>query len=160
MLRRIIILYGVLGPVTGATLYVAVSALASVFQLRPDIFLDPRFFGATLLANIDLVTWQIAVSAPVTLLPALFTGWMTARRIERYGHCRWWLSCSYGSVFSGGLAIIGLSLGHLTMPHLTIIPPVLGGSALIALIGFVGTWPCWRLAKATFPGYRSSPQNL
>jgi hypothetical protein len=160
MLRRIIILYGVLGPVAGATLYVGMSALASVFQLRPDIFLDPRFFGTTLLANLDLVTWQIAVSAPVTLLPALFTGWMTARKIERHDDCPWWLSCGYGGVFSGGLAIIGLGLGHLLMPHLTIIPPVLGGSALIALIGFVGTWPCWRLATAALPAYRSSPQNL
>jgi hypothetical protein len=160
MPKRIIILYGVLGPVAGATLYVAMSALASVFQLRPDIFLDPRFFGATLLANLDLVTWQIAVSAPVTLLPALLTGWLSALRIERRGDCPWWLSCSYGSAFSGGLAIIALSLGHLLMPHLTSVPPVIGGSALIALIGFVGTWPCWRLATAAFPAYRNSPQNL
>jgi hypothetical protein len=160
MHKRIMILYGVLGPVAGATLYVAMSALASVLHLRPDIFLDPRFFGATLLANFDLVTWQIAVSAPVTLLPALFTGWMTAQRIEREGHCPWQLSSGYGGMFSGGLAIIGLSLGHLVMPQLTIIPPVFGGSSLIALIGFVGTWPCWWLATAAFPTYRSSPQNL
>ena len=160
MLKRIIILYGVLGPVAGATLYVAVSALASVFQLRPNIFLDPRFFGTTLLANLDLVTWQIAVSAPATLLPAVLTGWITARRIERLAGCPGWLSCSYGGMFSGGFAMIGLGLGQLLMPHLTIIPPVLGGSALIALIGFVGTWPCWRLATSAFPAYRSSPQNL
>jgi hypothetical protein len=160
MLKRIIILYGVLGPVAGAALYVAISALASVFQFRPDIFLDPRLFGTTLLANLDLVTWQVAVSATVTLLPAVLTGWMTAQRIEREGHCPWWLSCGYGGVFSGSLAVIGLGLGHLLMPHLTIIPPILGGSALIALIGFVGTWPCWRLATAALPAYRSSPQNL
>jgi hypothetical protein len=160
MLKRIIILYGVLGPVAGATLYVALSALASILHVRPDIFLDPRFFGTTLLANLDLVTWQIAVSAPVTLLPAVITGWMTVQRLERYGNCPWWLSCGYGGVFSGGLAIIGLSLGHLTMPHMTSIPPIIGGSALIALIGFVGTWPCWRLATAAFPAYRNSPQNL
>jgi hypothetical protein len=160
MLKRIIILYGVLGPVAGAALYVAMSALASIFQFRPDIFLDPRFFGPTLLANLDLVTWQIATSAPVTLLPAVITGWMTAQRIERRGHCPWWLSCGYGGAFSGGFAVIGLSIGHMTMPHLTNIPPILGGSALIALIGFVGTWPCWRLATAAFPAYRSSPQNL
>jgi hypothetical protein len=159
MLKRIVTLYGVLGPVAGATLYVALSALASAFQFRPDIFLDPRFFGTTLLANLDLVTWQIAVSAPITLLPALLTGWMTTLRIERDGNCPWWLSCGYGGLLSGSLAIIGLSLGHLTMPHLTIIPPILGGSALIALIGFVGTWPCWWLATAAFPAYRSSPQN-
>jgi hypothetical protein len=160
MLRRIVILYGVLGPVAGATLYVAMSALASAFQLRPDIFLDPRFFGATLLANLDLVTWQIAVSAPLTLLPALLTGWMTARQVEREGHCPWWLSCGYGGLFSGGLAVIGLNLGHLLMPYLAIIPPVAGGSALIALIGFVGTGPSWWLAASAFPAYRSSPQNL
>ena len=159
MLKRIIILYGLLGPVAGATLYVVMSAFASVFQLRPDIFLDPRFFGTTLLANVDLVTWQIAVSAPVTLLPAVLTGWMTAQRINRHGDCPWWLSCGYGGVFSGGLAVAGLALGHLMLPHLAIIPPVAGGSALIALIGFVGTWPCWRLATAVFPAYRSSPQN-
>ncbi len=160
MLKRIVLLYAMLGPVAGAALYVGLSALASAFHLRPDIFLDPRFFGATLSANLHLVTWQIAVSAPVTLLPALLTGWMTARRIAHATDCPWWLSCLYGGVFSGGLAMVGLGLGHILMPQLSIIPPVAGGSALIALIGFVGTWPCWRLATAASPAYRNSPQNL
>jgi hypothetical protein len=158
-MKRIIVLYALIGPVAGAALYVALSALASAIQIRPDIFIDPRFFGATLSAHLHLVTWQIAVSAPVTLLPALLTGWLTTRQIMRQGHCPWWLSCTFGGLASGALAVIGLGLGHLTGPHGLAIPPVAGGSALIALIGFVGTWPCWRLAAA-FPAYRSSPQNL
>ncbi len=160
MLKRIVILYALLGPVAGAALYVGLSGVASGFGVRPDIFLDPRFFGSTLFANLHLVTWQIALSTPVTLLPAVMTGWLTARRLERDGKCPWWLSCGYGGALSGGLALIGLGLGHLAMPHLTIIPPVVGGSALIALIGFIGTWPCWRLATTVLPAYRSSPQNL
>jgi hypothetical protein len=158
-MKRIVILYALLGPVAGAALYVALSALASAFQLRPDIFIDPRFFGATLSAHLHLVTWQIAVSAPVTLLPAVLTGWLTARQVVREGHCPWWLSSAFGGMTSGALAVIGLSLGHMTGPHGMAIPPVVGGSALIALIGFVGTWPCWWLS-ARGPAYRSSPQNL
>jgi hypothetical protein len=145
MLKRIVILYAVLGPVAGATLYVTMSMLAAVLEIRPDIFIPAQFIGATLAAQIDLLTWQIAVSAPVTLMPAVLTGWMTARRIIRDGDCPWWLSCGYGGVFSGGLGFIGLGLGHLLMPDLSSIPPVGGGSALIALIGFLGTLPCWWL---------------
>ncbi len=160
MLKRVIILYALLGPVAGAALYVGLSGVASSFGIRPDIFLDPRLFGTTISANLHLMTWQIAVSAPVTLLPAVLTGLKTAQRILRAGHCPWWLSCAYGAAFSGGLAILGLGLGHITMPEITRIPPVIGGSALITLIGFVGTWPCWRLVTALLPAYRSSPQNL
>jgi hypothetical protein len=160
MARRVILLYAILGPVAGAFLYVLMSALAAALGIGSGVFIEARQIGATLIDNLGLLWWQLAISAPFTALPAMATGWLSARQMEAEGHCPWWLSCLYGGLSSGILAIVGLGLGHLTMPQLTIIPPVAGGSALIALIGFLGTWPCWRLAFGPAPAfYRSSPQN-
>jgi hypothetical protein len=159
MARRLILIYAVLGPVAGALLYVGLSILAAALAIRPDVFLDPRLLGPTLIENFGVATWQIAMSAPVTLLPAALTGLTTARQMDRDGSCPGWVSCGYGALFSAALALPGLALGHLIMPQVAAIPPVIEGSALIALIGFIGTWPCWLLAMQPGVAYLSSPQN-
>jgi hypothetical protein len=160
MPARLLLIYGLCGPIVGALIYVAMSALAAVVDLRPDIFIEPRFFSATLARTFDLALWQILISAPLTLAPALLTGGLTLRRMRQVGSCPWWLSCVWGGATSGVLALLGLSLAHVTGPWNMPIPPIMGGSALIALIGFLGTIPCWGLVAAmTAQVYRSSPQN-
>jgi hypothetical protein len=160
MHARLILIYGLGGPVVGALLYVALSALAAGLGIRPDIFIEPRYFSATLARTFDLALWQILVSAPLTLFPAMATALLTLQRLRMTGTCPWWLSCLWGGVVSGVLALIGLSLAHATGPWGMPIPSVFGGSALIALIGFLGTLPCWGLAVAmAAQAYRSSPQN-
>ena len=160
MANRLVVTYALLGPATGALLYVALSAIAARAQVFPELFLDPGLFGPTFRGNLGLASWQIACSAPLTVMPALLTGLLTVRRIRKRGSCPWWLSCGYGGLASGALALPGLGFGHLLVGELIRIPPVIAGSALIALIGFVGTLPCWWLVSQQAKAYRSSPQNL
>lgn len=144
-MARLIAIYALVGPIVGAILYLAISALAGWLGFRTNLFVDPAMFG-TAAQNLGLAGWQIALSAPFSLAPALLTGWLTARRIERTGGCPWWLSCLYGGVISGIGGFAALAAARAGYPELTIIPPPLPGAALIGFIGFVGTWPCWQLA--------------
>jgi hypothetical protein len=139
--------YAVVGPVTGALFYVAISAAAAPLGLKTNLFLAPALFEA-LSATAGLAIWQIAVSAPLSVMPALATGWLTWRRIEQDGACPWWRSCLYGALTSGPPGALFLWVSRLAAPaELTpIIPHPLTGGALIGLIGFLGTWPSWRIA--------------
>ncbi len=142
---RIIGIYAVLGPVVGALMYVALSALAGAVGIRSNVFIDAALLGSTA-ETLGLAGWQIALSAPFSLAPAILTGWLTARRVARVGACPWWLSCLWGGIISGAGGFAALAAAKSGYPDLPIIPDPLPGAALIAFIGFVGTWPCWRIA--------------
>ncbi len=77
---RIIGVYALLGPVVGALLYVALSALAGAIGIRSNVFIDAALLGSTA-QTLNLAGWQIALSAPFSLAPAILTGWLTARRV-------------------------------------------------------------------------------
>jgi hypothetical protein len=143
--------------VAGALIYVALSAAAAALGLRTNLFMNPGLFSWALAQGVGVAGWQIAISAPLSFAPALIVGLATWRHIASRGSCPWWLSCLYGALASGPPGTLFLWAARAAYPDLTIIPHPVPGGALIALIGFVGTWPCWRLATAA---YRSSPQNL
>ncbi len=146
-MARLVAIYAALGPVVGALLYVALSGLAGALGIRSNVFIDPALLGSAA-DTLGLAGWQIALSAPFSLLPAILTGLLTARRIEARGSCPWQLSCLYGGAISGVAGFAALAAARAGYPELAIIPPPLPGAALIALIGFLGTWPCWRLAAS------------
>jgi hypothetical protein len=148
------LIYAVVGPVAGALLYVAISAAAGAIGLRTNLVMDPALFRQALSGVAGAAGWQIAISAPLSLTPALLTGWLTWRRIARSGSCPWWLSCLYGALASGPPGALFLWAGRTAYPDLPIIPHPITGGLLIGAIGFLGTWPCWRLAT-----YLNSPQN-
>jgi hypothetical protein len=159
MINRLTLIYAVLGPIGGALLYVSFSMLAGQFGYGGALFMDPRSFGHGLSQNILATGWQIALSSPLSALPAVLTAMATNRAISSGGSCPWWKSCSYGAFFSGLLALPFLTLAGWQFGHEVVIPHPAPGSALIALIGFLGTWPCWLLAAQGPLPYRSSPQN-
>ena len=156
----LILIYALVGPVAGALLYVGFSAAAGAFGLRTNVFMDPDLFRQAMAQTAGAAGWQIAISAPLSLTPALLTAWLTLRRIERSGSCPWWLSCLYGGLLSGIPGFFFLWAARAAYPDMAMIPHPLPGGALIGLIGFLGTWPCWRLAARKPSPYRSSPQNL
>ncbi len=141
-MARIIGVYALLGPIVGALLYVGLSALVGALGVRSNVFIDPALLGSAS-QTLGLASWQVALSAPFSLSPALLTGWLTARRIASQGSCPWWLSCLYGGVISGLGGFVALVAAKSGYPDLPIIPNPVPGAALIAFIGFVGTWPCW-----------------
>jgi hypothetical protein len=157
---RLILIYACVGPVVGALLYVGLSAAAGALGLRTNVFMDPDLFQQALTRTAGVAGWQIAISAPLSLTPALLTGWLTARRIETSGSCPWWESCLHGALTSGPPGVLFLWAARAAYPEMTIIPYPAAGGALIALIGFFGTLPCWWLAVNPLAAYRSSPQNL
>jgi hypothetical protein len=143
-MARIIATYALLGPIVGALLYIALSALAGALGIHSNVFIDAALLSSAR-ETLGLAGWQIALSAPFSLAPAILTGWLTARRMARTGNCPWWLSCLWGGLISGIGGFIALAAAKAGYPDLPIIPNPLPGAALIAFIGFVGTWPCWRL---------------
>jgi hypothetical protein len=157
---RLILIYALVGPVVGALLYVGFSAAAGALGIRTNVFMDPGLFRQAMAQTAGVAGWQIAISAPLSLTPALATGWFTLTRIEKAGSCPWWLSCLYGALASGPPGVLFLWAARLAYPEMAIIPHPLPGGLLIGLIGFLGTWPCWWLAARKPPLYRSSPQNL
>ncbi len=144
-MARIIGIYAVLGPIVGALLYVALSALAGAVGIRSNVFIDAALLSSTA-ETLNLAGWQIALSAPFSLAPAILTGWLTAQKVAQEGGCPWWLSCLWGGVISGAGGFAALVAAKSSYPDLPIIPDALPGAALIAFIGFVGTWPCWWVA--------------
>jgi hypothetical protein len=157
---RLILIYALVGPVVGALLYVGFSAAAGALGLRTNVFMDPDLFRQAMAQTAGVAGWQIAISAPLSLTPALLTGWLTARRIEKAGSCPLWASCLYGALTSGPPGVLFLWAARAAYPEMAIIPHPLPGGLLIGLIGFLGTWPCWWLAARKALPYRSSPQNL
>lgn len=149
-MARIVGVYALLGPIVGALLYVGLSALAGALGLRSNVFIDPALLGSAA-ETLGLAGWQIALSAPFSLMPAILTGWLTALRIAQEGACPWWLSCLYGGAISGLGGLAALMAAKSAYPDLPIIPPALPGAALIAFIGFWGTWPCWWVAARKDP---------
>lgn len=143
---RLFLTYAVVGPVVGALLYVGMSLAAGALGLRTNLFIDRAAIGLTAAEALGRAGWQTMATAPLSLTPALLTAWLTWRRIERGGVCPWWESCLYGALASGPPGVLFLWAARAAYPEMTIIPHPLLGGALIAFIGFVGTWPCWWLA--------------
>jgi len=140
---RLLLIYAVVGPIGGALVYVALSAAAGWAGWRTNLFMDSALFRQAMAQTAGVAGWQIAISAPLSLTPALITGWLTWRRIERAGSCPWWLSCLHGALTSGPPGALFLWAARAAYPEMAAIPHPLPGGALIGLIGFVGTWPCW-----------------
>ena len=128
-MARLIAIYALLGPVIGALLYVALSALAGALGIRSNVFIDSALLGSAV-ETMGLAGWQVALSAPFSLAPAILTGWLTARRIDRTGGCPWWLSCAYGGAISGVGGWVALTAAKAGYPDLPIIPQPAPGAAL------------------------------
>jgi len=142
---RLFLTYAVVGPVAGALLYVAFSALAGALDWRTNLFIAPAALGASIVEGLSRAGWQIAATSPLSLTPAFATAWLTWRRVEREGSCPWWLSCLYGALTSGPPGALFLWAARAAYPEMTIIPHPLPGGCLIAAIGFVGTLLCYHI---------------
>lgn len=150
-MRRTVLIYAVVGPVAGAALYLTISILARLLGSTSNLF-APLGAGAELEISMAMAA-RIGPALLLTWLPALLTGLATAWIVEIRGQRAWWASCAIGGALSGvgGYALI--AIGRSMLPDAAFIPPAAGGAALIALVGFAGTLPCWLLA------YRSSAQK-
>ncbi|MGL5116628.1 MAG: hypothetical protein ACRC7G_16190 [Beijerinckiaceae bacterium] len=151
-MRRTVLIYALLGPLAGALVYLALSVAARLLGATSNLF-APLAQGGEIAASLGAASWRIGPALLLTWMPAVLTGFATARVEQSQGSCAWWTSCLIGAVFSGAGGYALIALGRALYPEADFIPPPAPGAALIALVGFVGTWPCWLAA------YRSSPQN-
>jgi hypothetical protein len=151
-MRRTVLIYLTLGPLAGGSIYLIISIAAHLMGARSALF-APLAQSGEVAASLAAAGWRIGPAVLLTWMPALLTGCATALIARKRGICPWWVSCGFGAALSGvgGYALI--ALGRSLHPDATFIPPPASGAALIAMVGFAGTLPCWMLA------YRSSAQK-
>jgi hypothetical protein len=151
-MRRTVLIYAMLGPLAGGLIYLLLSIAAHIMGVTSNLF-APLAQSGEVAASLAAAGWRIGPALLLTWMPAVLTGYATARIAQARGDCPWWASCASGSAFSGvgGYALI--ALGRAMHPDATFIPTPASGAALIALVGFAGTWPCWLAA------YRNSAQK-